>query len=69
MEHRDAHVSSNESGVQNQLCQKPADSISGDRVSKLTNRLCGITCYALGKEDNGILLVPGPVSQGKFGIL
>lgn len=41
-EHGDAHVSSNESGVQNQLCQKPADSISGDRVSGLMNRLCGI---------------------------
>ncbi len=40
--HRDAHVSSHESGVQDQLCQKPAGSLPEDRVSRLVNRLSGI---------------------------
>lgn len=51
--HRDTHISSHESGIQNQLRQKPADSISGARVSGFTNRLCGIPRYALGEEGNG----------------
>ncbi|XP_073687910.1 uncharacterized protein [Garra rufa] len=67
--HRDAHVSSHESGVQDQLCQKPADPVPGDRVSRLANRLGGISRYALEKEDNGVLSVPSPVSRGKPGLV
>ncbi len=37
--HRDAHVSSHESGVQDKLRQKPAGSLPGDTVSRLANRL------------------------------
>lgn len=59
------------SGVQDQLCQKPADSVPGDRVSRLVNRLGGIPSLftALGEKDINILPVPNPVSSGEPGLL
>jgi len=59
MGHRDALFSFHESGVQNHLRQKPADSISWENPAY----------FALGKNDNGVLSVPSPVSQGNLGIV
>ncbi len=49
----DSHVSSHESGVQDQLRQTPAGPPPGDSVSRLANRLSGIR-YAVSNAKHGI---------------